>query len=415
MKYLILELNEFNHKILKDYSSKNNYKYITKILNYNHTKTFTNDVYKGNNNQDGFLDPWTQWVSIHTLKPSIHHKVKNLGDVPKLKFRQFWEIKKKINFYIWGSMNVSRRNSNNVKLFFPDPWVFSEKAYPNNFNKVLNPIKKTIKNRGSDNFLQKFSDFIKVTSEIKKYIGLFTIFKSIIKSIADYIKFRKNYVFFCHWEYLCFKVLLKIIKNKKNFISIYFVNSLAHVQHHYWEIKKYNKEIEYCLKYIDKMIQDIYKNKSYKVIIINALSQKNSEKKQLCLYEQISHTKFLNILGIKFLKIEKLMTNDAYIFFKNKKEVLNCKKILNSIKFKNKKIFHVEIIDDNKIFYKTNFIKRVFRHDFIIIGNKKIKFLDYFNFITVRRGIHTQNGDILSEKKLFPQNIENHNFLKYIK
>ena len=109
------------------------------------------------------------------------------------------------------------------------------------------------------------------------------------------------------------------------------------------------------------------------------------------------------------------MTNDAYIFFKNKKEVLNCKKILNSIKFKNKKIFHVEIIDDNKIFYKTNFIKRVFQHDFIIIGNKKIKFLNYFNFITVRRGIHTQNGDILSEKKLFPQNIENHYLLKYIK
>ena len=95
MKFLILELNEFNHKILKDYSKKNNYKYIKKILDYNHTKTFTNDIYKGNNNQDGFLDPWTQWVSIHTLKPSIHHKVKNLGDVPKIKFKQFWEIKKK--------------------------------------------------------------------------------------------------------------------------------------------------------------------------------------------------------------------------------------------------------------------------------------------------------------------------------
>ena len=233
--------------------------------------------------------------------------------------------------------------------------------------------------------------------------------------MIDYIKYKKNYVFFCHWEYLCFKVLLKIIKNKENFISIYFINSLAHVQHHYWENKKHNKEIKYCLKYIDKMIEDIYKNKDYKVILVNALSQKNSEKKQLCLYEQIDHSKFLNKLGINFLKVEKLMTNDAYIFLKNKYEVLKCKKVLDNVKFKNKKIFHVEIISKNKIFYKTNFIKKVLPNDVIILGNNKIKFMDYFYFITIRRGIHTQNGDILSEIKLFPKRIENHKFFKYVK
>ena len=415
MKFLILELNEYNYKILKSYSKKYNYKYIKKILDYHHTTTFTKDLYKGNNNQEGFLDPWSQWVSIHTLKSSKYHKIKNLGDVPKLKLKQFWEMKKKIDFYIWGPMNASRKNSSNVKLFFPDAWVFSEKAFPNNLNKILNPIKKAIKNRGSDNLLQKTKAFFKIISVINEYISFYTVIGSVINSLIDYIKYKKNYVFFCHWEYLCFKVLLKIIKNKENFISIYFINSLAHVQHHYWENKKYNKEIKYCLKYIDKMIEDIYKNKDYKVILVNALSQKNSEKKQLCLYEQIDHSKFLNKLGINFLKVEKLMTNDAYIFLKNKYEVLKCKKVLDNVKFKNKKIFHVEIISKNKIFYKTNFIKKVLPNDVIILGNNKIKFMDYFYFITIRRGIHTQNGDILSEIKLFPKRIENHKFFKYVK
>ena len=109
------------------------------------------------------------------------------------------------------------------------------------------------------------------------------------------------------------------------------------------------------------------------------------------------------------------MTNDAYIFFKNKNDILQCKKILNNIRFKNKKIFHVEIIEHNKIFYKTNFIKKVSPNDVIYLRDKKVKFLDYFNFITIRRGIHSQNGDILSEKKLFPKKIENHKILKYIK
>ena len=98
MKLLVLELNEFNYEILKKYSKKYNYKYIKKILNFNHTRTTTKDIYSGNNNQNGYLDPWSQWVSIHTLTNSNKHRIKNLGDIPKLKIKQVWELKKKLTF-----------------------------------------------------------------------------------------------------------------------------------------------------------------------------------------------------------------------------------------------------------------------------------------------------------------------------
>ena len=68
--------------------------------------------------------------------------------------------------------------------------------------------------------------------------------------------------------------------------------------------------------------------------------------------------------------ISKLMSK---LSLKNKHEVLKCKKVLDNVKFKNKKIFHVEIISKNKIFYKTNFIKKVLPNDVIILGNNKIK------------------------------------------
>ncbi len=414
MNFLILELNEFNYEILKNYSKRYNFKYIKKILKYNHSITFTKDTYKGNNNQNGYLDPWSQWVSIHTLKNSKIHKIKNLGDVPKLKFKQYWELKKNLDFYIWGPMNASRRNSKNVKFFFPDPWVFSENAYPDQLNKILNPIKKTIKNRGNDNFIKKCISLISIFSILKNYLSFSELFSITVSTLNDYLKIKKNYIFFCNWEYLCLKILLKKINNKKNYISIYFINSLAHVQHHYWQKHKYSKEISYCLKYIDKMIKEIYQNKNFNLILINGLSQVNSENKKLCLYEQNDHSKLLKYLGIKFLKIEKLMTNDAYIFFKNKNETLKCEKILKNIKFKNKKIFHVERIDSKKIFYKTNFITKVNSKDFIYFSGKKLKFLEYFTFITLRRGIHSQNGDILSEKNIFPKKIENHKIFSFL-
>ena len=415
MKLLVLELNEFNFNILKKYSKKYNYKYIKKITNFYHTKTTTKDVYSGNNNQYGYLDPWTQWVSIHTLANSKKHKIKNLGDVPELKIKQIWELKKNTNFYIWGPMNASRRKSNNVKLFFPDPWVFSEKAYPKNLNKILEPIKKTIKNRGSGNIFKKIISFFSIILILSKYLGLLDVVKIISKTFFDFFKIRKNYVFFCNWEYLCLKVLIKMIKNEKNFISIYFINSLAHTQHHYWQKKNYSKEIKYCLNYLDVMIKHVYENKNFNILIINGLSQKNVENEKLCLYEQKNHSNFLKKLGINFKKIEKLMTNDAFIFFNDEKETIRCKEILNNIRFRNKNIFHVQIVDNKKIFYKTNFIKKVKKNDMLIDNTNKLRFLDYFNFVTLRRGIHTQNGDILSEKKIFPKIIQNHNIFNYLK
>ena len=89
---------------------------------------------------------------------------------------------------------------------------------------------------------------------------------------------------------------------------------MAHVQHHYWKEKKYSYEIFYCLNYFDKMVEHIYKNKNFNILIINGFSQKNSEREKLCLYEQKSHSKLLKKLGINFHRIEKLMTNDTFIF-----------------------------------------------------------------------------------------------------
>ena len=70
-KLLLIELNEFNLKFLKKGSKKykcKNLLYLLKNLKY--CRTFTKDK-----TQDYNLDPWVQWVSIHTGKNSTKHKI----------------------------------------------------------------------------------------------------------------------------------------------------------------------------------------------------------------------------------------------------------------------------------------------------------------------------------------------------
>ena len=412
--YFIFELNEFNIKLLQYYSKKFNFVNIKKILKFNISKTYTLDRYEGDNNQNGYLDPWTQWVSIHTQKNARSHKIKNLGDIPNLKYKQIWEKNIEKDFYIWGAMNASRRNSKNVKLFFPDPWVYSEKAYPSHLNQILKPIKLLTKSRGRITITKKTKFLLKLFINIIKLSGLKNIFGFIKIILIGITKIGyKPIIFIVAWEYLILNIFLKNIKNKKKFISIFFMNCLAHAQHHYWY--KNSKEINFCLTIIDICLKKILGDKKLSPIIISGLSQKNSSQQKLYLYEQYSHNNFLNFINVKFSKVEKLMTNDAYIFFKNKSDTLNCFKILNEASFRKKKIFHVEIKSDYKIFYKMNFLKKVITGDKLKVNNIKINFLSFFKFITLRRGIHDHKGSIISQHKLFPKTIQNHLIFNYIK
>ena len=128
-KLVFFGLNEFNRNLLNEVSNilpKNNY--LSKIKNLHSFSLLTEDKY-----ESGYLEPWSQWVSLHTSTPSSIHKIKNLGDIPNLEYMQIWErlSKNNISSVVWGAMNASAGSSKLCKVFVPDPWVFSEDPKPN--------------------------------------------------------------------------------------------------------------------------------------------------------------------------------------------------------------------------------------------------------------------------------------------
>ena len=83
---LLIELNEFNGDLLRSIAKAHQLKHLKEALSWNRAGTWTSDEY-----ETGFLEPWVQWVSVHTGVPSSQHGVKNLGDVPNLAEDQIWE------------------------------------------------------------------------------------------------------------------------------------------------------------------------------------------------------------------------------------------------------------------------------------------------------------------------------------
>jgi hypothetical protein len=131
---LLVELNEFNKDLLKSAAESLKLKNIQKILALTEFHTITDDTY-----DSGYLEPWVQWVSVHTGTPSAKHQIKHLGDVPNVTEPQIWErlSEKGVTCGVWGAMNASRNAARNCLFFLPDPWTFTELGYPEPLNQLL--------------------------------------------------------------------------------------------------------------------------------------------------------------------------------------------------------------------------------------------------------------------------------------
>ncbi len=416
-KIIILELNEFNFDLMKDISEKHSFQNLKKILSYNHAKTITADTY-----DSGFLEPWSQWVSVHTGVPSTKHQIKHLGDVPDLKFKQIWEklSEKGHRSIVFGVMNASRGKAKNCPYFLPDPWTYSEPGYPQQAADLLAlprylaknylniKIKPTIHNLLS--FISAF-DFFIFFSKIS-FIELFRTAKALIQ-----YKFA-NFILISYFDFISIKLFLKSRVKYRTNIDFVFLNSIAHVQHHYWQENTINRII-YSYSVIDRALDLIFKNlrDQDELIIINALSQKNTNADSpWILYRQYDPVGFFKKLNLNIASVEQLMTHDSHLKFKSQYDRNLAYQVLSEVQIANSKLFFCEasLTDDLSMFIRLDFYNTVAPDIHFTINKKNFIFLEQFKAIVQRTGKHIQYGDLLCRRATPPKEIFNHEIYKYI-
>jgi hypothetical protein len=419
MKILFLELNEFNEDLLKQASETFQLKNIQKMVSFYRTETLTDDTYDSD-----FLEPWVQWVSVHTGTPSSIHGIKHLGDVPELKTPQAWEAlsDQGVTSGIWGAMNASRRAAKNCLFFLPDPWTGSEKAYPLSLNRLLDPVRYTSKNylnRSLLEILQKLKGFLSLF--IENNLG-FSILKGIPRLVYNLIKFKgSHFVFIAFAEKLSALLFLKYRATFNPDFSLLFINTLAHLQHHYWKDSDYktNERLHHGLIAINEILGSLFASlkEGDLFLVANALSQKNtSEEKPWILYRQIDQKTFLEAIGISNCRIEAYMTHDAHLFFNQEEECQKAKEKLVSAEMCGQNVFLVESYPENpkKLFYRLAFTDEVPKETHLNIQGNSFPFFDLFKPIVKRTGKHIQIGTLYSNQDLFPKTIKNHEIFKSI-
>lgn len=410
-KLLQIELNEFDPVFLLNQAEKLGLDHTKKFLEFSHTTTITDDEVEHQG-----LDPWVQWVNIHTGLPSTRHGIKRLGDTSSQTTPQIWETlaSKGKSWIAWGVMNAPMGNGEGAEAFMPDPWSFDEVAYPDNLNDLLSLPRYMARNYLETNkivFLRKFLHFVKYYAPPSHWPNLLKFTKEVIKSsVSVGVSIHSLTTLL---DYLSALEFVRLRKLKNPDYSTIFLNHIAHLQHQFWlDDDELHPEMKFGLQ-INNLIMELLlksRKKNEAIFVVNGLKQKNVHKNGFHVYRQKNPVETIQALVLdKSMRVEQCMTNDAHLKFSTKKQADKIYAELKSITLSDgQDLFFVERVSDNHVFIQLCIEHNVDENALINTPHGEFRFYDLFEHVCERTGAHVPYGDIFSDGITFPSTIHNH-------
>ena len=183
-----------------------------------------------------FLEPWIQWVNVHTGVPYSEHKIFSLSQGHKLRHKCIWNFVSERGWPVWicGSMSV-RSDQSICGYILPDPWSTDAPPHPADLQPYFRFIQQNVLEYTNDRVPLTKSDYAKFLAFMLGH-GLSsdsvksTIDQLVSEKTAGRGRWQRAFIM----EKLQFDVFSAIYRRIKPHFSTFFLNSTAHMQHKYW-------------------------------------------------------------------------------------------------------------------------------------------------------------------------------------
>ncbi len=396
-KLLLIELNEINFDFLEKYIRKYDLKYLKAICDLNRYKTESESKYN-------LLEPWIQWTSVHTGKKYKEHKIFRLGDIKKYSGNLIFETIEKMGYSVGAvsPMNADLRMSN-PDFFIPDPWTQSDTDNSFWSRKIHDVLIQTVNDNAQGRITLKSKIFLVLAiikfAQPKNYLEYFLL-------AFEALKGKKwNKALFLDL-FLSDIYINLTLKNKTNFSTL-FLNSFAHIQHHYFYDSEFYKGSfknpqDYILPncdpmkdaalFFNKRVKNIFDSFiDYDFLFATGLSQIPYAGEKYY-YRLKHHSRFLEIIGITFKRVNKRMTRDFEIIFSSNSDRDNALNAIKKIKINNIILFKEIEIRNKSLFVTLTYGKKILASDYFKFGNNKIFISDYVVNVAFKNGEHCSTG-----------------------
>jgi hypothetical protein len=420
----VLELNEINFEILQTLVGQG------KLPNFQRLMK-THDVVKTRAGEDYHkLEPWIQWVTVHTGMSQSQHKAFNLTDGQHLHVNQVWDVLEANGFAcgVVSPMN-GRRGRISKGFYIPDPWSATDDAYPDSLKPIYKFLSERVNSHNSslDRGSSKMRFFVE---SVRTGVSLPATLRLAMLYIRAKIDKRTKWKLAAEFDRYLVELTLALCKRfKPNYVSI-FLNGVAHYQHHYWSrhnrqywasnyprlfnkrnpledqnLKDKDDPISYGMQAYDHILGRVQTQcPDSQIVILTGLGQVPFEgyegHRGFYLYRAYDHATLLKALGVEFQRTVPLMSRDLMIYFADRQAVDVAGKILDGVRVNGEKLFAWTRESDNRLFVKIAFTFASDDSTLITIAGstKTLKFRDWFQFITFKTGHHSPEGIFITPK-----------------
>jgi hypothetical protein len=404
-KLIFIQLNEINFDILKKYSSKFEFKFFTPFFFDKLKKTYSEKNYD-------LLEPWIQWVSIHTGTSAQEHRVFRLGDIKEFSHEQIFEkIEKKIKVVGAISPMNAKNNLNNAEYFISDPWTNTISGPGRWIRYVSESLSKIVNMNAHTKIpLSIYVNIIIILIKSFRFYN-FKIYFNLLKN-----SFVKKWNKALLLDLLLHDIHISFIKKQHVDFSTVFFNAGAHIQHHYffnsafaqknsnlknpnWYIKDKYDPFEDMVLFYDHILHEYSMFKNYEIILATGLSQKPYDRLKYY-YRLVDHKNFLKLMDLNFSKVEPRMTRDFLISFDNKNDLEDALKKFDLINRLNQKaIFSYDKRKES--LFVSLVIPEEINENYVLFINEENSILlkKHVVFVALKNGMHSSDGYVYSSWK----------------
>lgn len=392
---VLIGLNEINFSFIEKYIAAG-YLPTFKFLfeKYGYIETTSENKYE-------LLEPWIQWVSIHTGKSYAEHQVFRLGDiVDRPELTQLWEIAEQKGLTVGAVSPFNAANRlRNPSFFVPDPWTQTPASGSTTLKALSNAVSAMV-NANAKNEFDK-SSMLALLKGVLAYVPVGRYFDYLKLGLKLKNKATKANIL----DNLLADVFLHLWKKSKPQFSSLFLNSGAHEQHHYmfnskvyeghiknpdWYIKEDDDPVLDILLSYDKILKRLLAL-NCRLFIATGLHQNPHE--HLTYYWRLkNHSDFLALIGIDVaFKAIPRMSRDFLVEAGTATDAQLIDQALSGIHLNGKKFFEV----DNRglsLFIELIYDDNIVETDYLEVSGKKIKVVDFVAFVAIKNGEHNGVG-----------------------
>jgi hypothetical protein len=361
------------------------------------------------------LEPWIQWVTVHSGLPYSEHGVFHLDEGHKLDAKRTWEVLSERGATVWvcGSMNI-RADGGTRGALLPDPWCTKVRPTPSELAPYFRFVQQNVLEHTNQQAPLDRSDQAKFLTFMMRHGLSASTVATIAKQLFDE---RRND---CRWkrvvllDLLQFDLFANYFRRLAPALSTFFLNSTAHYQHAYWdsmepehfrptsdvEKQKYRDAIKFGYQKMDVMLGrflDLASASGATLVLCTALSQQPSPDYDQhdggVFYRPRNFGEFGKAIGLTGpYSVQPVMSEQFHLEFTDTARAESAAQRLRAVTMESEAVMSVEH-SGTRIFTGCRLHGDVAREAVLSSGDVRRPFYDvFYRMDTSKTGVHHPDG-----------------------